>query len=384
MKRRMFWLMWITYASFYLGRVNLSVAIPGIMAEFGWTRTTVGAVGTALFWAYAVGQLVNGYLGDRLGSKVTVAIGLVASAAFNLTFGWQAALGTMIVVWALNGYFQACGWGPIVKMLANWFPIEERGRAAGRLGTSYILGGAISVMVAGVVVPLGWRWTFLVPALLMSLSAIHWLGKAVNAPPGQPSDYREVLKIDVGEVLGNQRVWRMGFALFCANILRYGFLTWAPTYLFEECGAPVGVAAYKSVVFPIAGALGAVTAGWLSDRVFGARRAPVAGIALALAGLLAMLFPGMPSIVVLALIGFAVFGAHPLIVGATPMDCGTTSMASFATGLIDCIGYIGAGLTGVGTGLLVDNFGWNAGFWFWIGAAFLGAALMGWQTLCER
>jgi len=75
-QRRIFVILWITYASFYLGRVNFSVALPGIMADFGWTRTDVGAIGTALFWAYAIGQFINGQLGDRLGARVMITVGL--------------------------------------------------------------------------------------------------------------------------------------------------------------------------------------------------------------------------------------------------------------------------------------------------------------------
>ena len=78
----------------------------------------------------------------------------------------------------------------------------------------------------------------------------------------------------------------------------------------------------------------------------------------------------------LASIGFFVFGSHVLIVAAAPMDYGTRKAASAATGLIDCLGYIGAGLTSFGTGWLVDNWGWNAGFTLWVGAAFAGAGIM--------
>ena len=119
---RIFFVLWITYASFYLGRVNFSVAMPGIMAEFGWTRADVGAIGTALFWAYAVGQFINGQLGDRYGARVLITIGLTISALMNLLFGFSQALGMMIIIWAVNGYAQSMGWAPIVKTLANWFP----------------------------------------------------------------------------------------------------------------------------------------------------------------------------------------------------------------------------------------------------------------------
>jgi len=84
---RVFLVLWITYASFYIGRVNFSVALPGIMAEFGWTKADVGAIGTALFWAYAIGQFINGQLGDKFGSRVIITVGLTVSALMNLSFG---------------------------------------------------------------------------------------------------------------------------------------------------------------------------------------------------------------------------------------------------------------------------------------------------------
>ena len=59
-------LCWGTYAAYYLGRVNLAVALPAIQDEFGWSRAAVGLIGAALYWTYAAGQLVNGHLGDRI------------------------------------------------------------------------------------------------------------------------------------------------------------------------------------------------------------------------------------------------------------------------------------------------------------------------------
>jgi OPA family glycerol-3-phosphate transporter-like MFS transporter len=404
-QRRIFVVLWITYASFYLGRVNFSVALPGIMADFGWSRGNVGAIGTALFWAYAIGQFINGQLGDRLGARILMTVGLIASALFNLLFGFSQTLEAMIVIWALNGYVQSMGWAPAVKTLANWFPPRVRGKMSGRLGTSYILGGAISVALAGfIVVRLDWRAAFFAPCVLLLLSALYWYLGAKNSPEGaglpaleefegevKPSedaiagstDKYLGLRFTLKNSIGNSRVWLMGWGLFFVNIVRYGFLTWAPTYLFETQKAGIDKAAYSSVIFPLVGALGAVFAGWATDRWFQSRRAPVAAISMVLAGGLSWLYRfAVPEgqwflgLVTLAAIGFAVYGAHVLIVAAAPMDFGTRKAAAAATGFIDGWGYLGAGLQGAGTGLLVDRWGWNAGFSFWITSAFLAAGLM--------
>ena len=157
--------MWITYASFYLLRVNISIAMPEIMQEFSLTKTNMGLVLSSLFLLYAVGQFINGQLGDKLNSRRIITLGLLSSAVLNIIFGFTGGLlGLMVVIWGLNGYFQSMGWGPTVKAMANWFPVKVRGKTAGRLGTSYILGGAISWLLAGTIIKyFNWRFTFFSP-----------------------------------------------------------------------------------------------------------------------------------------------------------------------------------------------------------------------------
>jgi len=66
------------------------------------------------------------------------------------------------------------------------------------------------------------------------------------------------------------------------------------------------------------------------------------------------------SLVILLFIGFFTFGPHVLLVAALPVDLGSRKAASSVTGVIDAMGYVGASLTGVGTGYLIDNYSWNA------------------------
>ena len=104
-RTRIFIFAWIGYASFYLCRANLSIAIPLIMEEFNFTKTQVGSVGSALFFAYAIGQVVNGQLGDLIGARRLVTIGIITSALSNIMFGFAGSLSTMVLVWGINGYY---------------------------------------------------------------------------------------------------------------------------------------------------------------------------------------------------------------------------------------------------------------------------------------
>ena len=385
---------------FYVGRVNMSIAIPGIMDEYGYDKTTMGLILTALFGAYAFGQFVNGQLGDKFGGRIMVSLGLILSAVFNLLFGFSSIFTAMVVIWALNGYVQSMGWAPTVKTVANWFPRRIRGRIGGVLGSSYQIGNALSWLLAGLLAAyLDWRWLFYVPAIILAAAAVHWYVRGRNAPEvvGLPSleeeednkvreealpDHHLGFRYTLGAVLSSPHIWCMAFGLFFLNIVRYGFMDWAPTYMFEVQKAHISVAAYKAMAIPLAGSLGAIFAGWLSDKVFHLRRAPASAIMLLALVFFTWLFPQIPganwvaSLAVLIMVGFLTYGPHVAIVTYAPMDFGTRKAAASAAGFIDGMGYIGAALTGVASGFLADHFGWNAAFYLWMGGAFGAAVLM--------
>lgn len=400
-RKRILFTVWITYAAFYLGRVNMSVAIPGILQEFNITKTQIGIVLSSLFTLYAIGQFVNGQLADKFGARKLVTTGLLMSAILNAIFGFTPNFITgMALIWALNGFFQAMGWSPSVKTIANWFPPEKRGRKAGLLGTSYQIGSAASWALAGFVVGMfGWRWAFWIPSILLVLFAIHFFIRVRNAPEevGLPSIEEEsngILKekekrkdehlgfwFTIKTVLTRKRVWVVALGLFCLNIVRYGFMDWAPTYLFEVQQAHISTAAFKAMIIPIAGSLGAIYAGWMSDKFFKSKRAPIAAIMLYILAIFCFLYPKLPptdwiiGLIFLAIIGFMTYGPHVLMVTTMPMDFGTRKAAASAAGFIDGWGYIGAAITGVASGWLIDNFGWNYAFYLWVLGA-VGAAIL--------
>lgn len=404
-RKRVFISLWIAYASFYLCRVNISIAIPGILEEYNLTKTAMGAVLTALFFAYAVGQFINGQLGDKFGARKLLTFGAIVSAILNLVFSvLPGIVSLMALVWGLNGYFQSMGWSPSTKTIANWFPLKMRGKITGLFGSCYQFGNAASWALAGFVVGIfGWRFAFVIPAIVFIIVAIQWYINGRDAPEelGLPTveecndgvmeqkdcqkDEHLGFRYTIRAVLSNPRIWMVGFSLFGLNIIRYGFMDWAPTYMFEVEKATISTAAYKALAIPLAGSLGALFAGWASDKFFNSRRAPI--MVIMLAGLmgLTILYPQLKhfhwiwSLLCLIAIGFTIYGPHVMICATIPMDYASRKAAASAAGFIDGFGYFGAALTGVISGFLVDNYGWNAAFYFWVVGVFIAIILMAFQ-----
>ncbi|PQP33893.1 MFS transporter, partial [Desulfobacteraceae bacterium SEEP-SAG9] len=132
--------------------------LPGLTAEFGYSKTLLGLLGTALFIMYSIGQFINGQLGDKFGARKLVFTGMIVSAALNIVFSFSTAFAFMLVVWGLNGYFQSMGWSPQVKTMANWFTVKQRGKWMGFMGSCYQIGNAYSWLLASFIAAnYGWR-----------------------------------------------------------------------------------------------------------------------------------------------------------------------------------------------------------------------------------
>ena len=145
---------------------------------------------------------------------------------------------------------------------------------------------------------------------------------------------------------------------------------------------PALQATWMAVGVPLAGAVGAVFAGWATDHFWGTRRAPLivfmlvalAGVTLVVAHLPAGSTAALAACLLVA--GAAFGGADILLVGTLAMDIASRKGAGAAVGFIDAMGYLGAAVTGAGGGWLAQHYGWNATFLAWAAAASVAVPLM--------
>ena len=383
-KLRIFIFAWIGYALFYFCRANFSIAIPGIISEFGYTKTELGAVGSALFFAYAIGQVINGQFGDLIGARRLVTIGIIVSSISNFIFGFLGGIVQMMIVWGINGYFQSMGWSPNVKLIGNWFPLKQRGKIMGIFGSCYQVGNALSWLLSGFLASnYGWRYVFWIPSLIFGLSSImyYW---AIRDNPNNVSEKLDSigLRNTLKETLNNKWIWFVSFSFFFVDIVRYGFFVWAPSFLFEVQNAPITVASLKVAIIPIIGSLGAVISGWITQRFMSDRRGFIASILLFLLGIFSWIYPLIPvdlwihGVLCFAIIGFCTYGSHVLMVATMPVDLSKKGCSASATAFIDGFGYLGATVVSIVSGWLIDNYGWSVSFTFWIISAFIAGLLL--------
>ena len=397
-QHQVMWTVWFTYGAFYFCRTNISAAVPGLKDSvadggLGFTEIQVGYILASLKIAYAAGQLLNGQLSELLSPRKMLTIGMFATAALNIAFGMQTAAYFMLFIWACNGYSQSLGWTPCVRVLANWFPVTQRGKVIGFVGTGYQLTLGMTWMVAGFSAEyFGWRGAMIVPAGVMIVAAVAMLF-LLEERPGTGEDAAVSSKLPVESpnsafenfllTILNYRLWLLGISLGLLNACRYGFLDWGLAHLTDVQETGVGKAALKYAVLPCGAIAGSYVAGWASDRFFGSRRAPVTCILLIALGLLTLTYDSVArtsvplTLGLLVLIGFCIYGPQVLLVGTAPADLAKKGTSAAAAGFVNSLGYVGAATGDVVTGRALAEFGWERAIYLWAAWAFAAAVAVG-------
>ncbi len=366
------------YLFYYTGRQTFGFAIPGIQADLGLEKQTLGLISAALLWAYAGGQMINGNLGDKFGGRRMMCLGAVVSFLLNWLTSFGIGFKSLAAAWGLNGLAQSMGWAPGSRLVSNWFGAHERGRAFGMYvlaaGLSSVLSFITSLIVLDVL-HLNWRWIFRLPVILMLLGGfIVWL-IARDRPSARgfadlpdeagqtTSAATETAWQRYGVALKNGRLLLAGFAIGFQNTVRYGLLIWVPVYFLGEDFKNDPLGKWISIALPVGMALGAVTSGWISDRFCGSRRSGVISSFMLLAAVAAvgmyLLPPGhILGVPVLFLAGFFAYGPQSAFWALAP-DLLGRSRAGTAVGVMNFFAYAMAGLGEPFIGWMVQHNPWG-------------------------
>ena len=383
----------LAYAVYYFCRVNISMALPSMESSLGLTKTQLGIITSALQIAYGIGKFGNGILADRMNPRYFMAFGLFASGVVNILFGLQASFITLVVLWCMNGWFQSMGFPPGARLLSHWFSPSEHGRMFSLYGCSHQVGAAIILIAAGYIVGHkwifgeSWQYVFLLPGAFAVILAFLVLNRLRDIPESMGLPPVEKYRRDITDqktlaaveeqasvketllkyVLNNRNVWFMAFGNFFLYIARYGALTWAPSYISQAKDVSITKAGLITAFFEIMGILGMLTAGWVSDKLFKARRGPIMAIYMFTLSFCLFFFwiapPGQPLLytVLLGICGFLVYGPLMLVSVAAINFTGKKAAAT-AAGFTGFWGYMGATASGIGVGWAAHHYGWHIGF----------------------
>lgn len=400
----------VGYAGFYLIRNNVSLVAPLLIEDKGLSTIGIGLIANAVLFAYGLSKFFMATLSDRSNARLFLPIGLALSALTNLFVAFVPWVSGTIAVFAtvmfLNGWFQGMGWPASGRVLVHWFSTNERGWKTSIWNTAHNVGAAgLGVAAAAALAWTAddWRAAFWFPAVIALVVAvvafvlIRDTPESEGLPPiEEHRDDPAKVEIDEGgddqpsmwqfvrnHVLTNRVIVLLAVANVFVYALRYGVLNWITVYLADTRGAEISDGITGFVVFELAGIVGTLLCGWISDKVFRGYRAGTGMLFMALTAVALVAYWQVPtsaplwiSIALVAVIGGLIYGPVMLI-GLQAIDLSPRQVAGTAAGFTGLFGYLlGATLASSGVGVMVHAFGWDVTFAVLTVCALLVVAIM--------
>lgn len=344
--------------------------------------------------------------------------------------------GILLVV---NNMFQGAGFPPCARLLTHWIPPHQLATKMSVWNTSHSIGASLAAILCGYIMghagmnmsnnpeivariasnlgadmsdPVAaanvmasaahfgaWRWCFWIPAIIALVGAIGLFIGLRDTPTsvGLPelagteskskskdksAEHKEFLR---KKVFGNKLIWILAVANFFVYVVRFSVLDWGPTFLKEARGMSLTSAGWTVAVFEIAGILGMLVSGWVTDHLFEGRAHRTCVFCMIGTAICMTIFWMLPAtvadiipVIVLAMAGFFIYGPQALI-GIAAANQATKKASATANGLTGIFGYASVAISGLGVGALVDwinrinpGKGWDYVFLLMIGMALIG------------
>lgn len=397
-RRLIFTGIFVGYGAAYLIRKNFSLAMPYLI-EQGFTKGQLGLALTALAVAYGFSKFLMGNVSDRSNPKYFLAAGLIISTIATFMLGlssWAlSSIAAILILMFINGWAQGMCYPPCGRVLAHWYSVKERGLVMSFWNVAHNLGGGLIGVLAilGMSIFGQWQSLFYFPAIVVVVCTVVVLFTVKDTPQsvGLPSieDYHNkchtkkciaetekraaeeeltAREIFLKHIFNNKAIWLLSIANIFVYFVRYGVLDWAPTYLSEVKDFDYKGQGWAYFLYEYAGIPSILLCGYISDKFFRNKRAPVIVICMILVIFSILLYwlnpPGNYIIdnIALVSVGFLIYGPVVLI-GMQALDVVYKKAVGTATGLTGFFGYMG-GTVGANAlmGYVVQYCGWDAGF----------------------
>jgi sugar phosphate permease len=357
----------------------------------------IGSITSLGVLAYAIGKLFLTGLGDYWGGRRNFLIGVGGATLFTLLFATGGALPVFTLAWIGNRLTQSVGWAGLIKVSSKWFNYSSYGTIIGILSISYLVGDALARQQMSMLIEHGYGWR----ALFVFAGVVAGIALAANllflresrldeghpeaipnplnlfaATEAAPASIRALLV----PLLRSRAFLLVCLLSFACTIIRETFNAWNPDYL-HDLGFSMSRSASLSAIFPAAGAVSVLFAGWVSDKLGLTGRSLLlfSGLSATVAALLVLAFmhPGSSvtgAPVLIGLIGFCLLGPYSYLGGAFALDFGGKQASAASSGLIDGVGYLGGVLAGDSVARIARDLGWERVFMA-LAAVSAGAAL---------
>ena len=391
--KKIAYLLAVVYFTSYCMRVNLTVMLVKICSEMQVEKSALAIVITGLTVAYGTGQIISGFLGDRVKPQHIIPAGLALAVLCNVGIFFASTIPVMTVIWSVNGFAHALLWPPIVRLMSTHLSTEDYSFAAVRVNQ----GSSVATIALYLFCPLllgvmEWRTIMLLCAAWGAVMIVLWF--ILYPRVFKKADVREE-KADSTTPVPEQKALPVPLYIFGAlamimpgimmqGMLRDGVTNWMPSFLLETFGLSEENSIVSTVILAIFTMISYSAFSALQKRFFknevSCAAAIFGGSALVCSALFLVnaFLPEaalVPSLILMALTVAAMHGVNLMLIAIVPRRFVPFGKVSTYSGILNACTYVGAAISTYGFAALAETFDWNFTILTWVAISLVGSAL---------
>jgi len=373
----------VSYLAVYIARNILGAVTPQMISE-GFSEIYIASISSTYFIFYAIGQLINGAIGDRIKAKYMICAGLLFAGISNFVFSQIAHIQNIApIAYALTGFFLSMIYGPMTKVVSESTELKY----ATRCSLGYTFASFFGSPMAGVLATfLSWQATFAVSsATLVAMAAICFSffllferSGIVKYPQRRKKDESSETQSGGIRSLLEHKIVKFAIISIITGVIRTSVVFWLPTYFFQYLGFGEQI---SSTIFTVATLIISFTA---FVAVFTYENTgknihfcvflffSIAAVCFA-----ALYFVKYPIVnIILIILGImASNSAASVLWSIYCPSLRDTGMVSSATGFLDFLSYMAAAAANIIFASAVTVIGWGNLILVWLGLMLIGVAI---------
>lgn len=370
----------ISYLAVYVVKNTLSAVSPQLLEDGVFSTEYIGRASSLYFISYAIGQLFNGILGDRIKARYMISFGLGLAGVTTLIFSRLSALPELaLVVYALTGLFLSMIYAPMTKVVSENTNLLYATRCNMGYNFASFLGSPTAGMLAAV---LSWQSVFTVSGVVAVIMAVccfafflYFEKKGIVSYNKYPRQARAKGSI---KVLLERQIVKFTIISLLTGIIRTSVVFWLPTYLSQYLGFSPQISATIYTVITLA--LSANT--FLVIFVYERLRHNMDLTILLMFSLSSVCFllvfllkAPVWNIILLVLAIMSSNGAATMLWSRYCPSLRDTGMVSTATGFLDFVSYMAASISSTLFANAVSTIGWGNLILVWMGLVLIGVII---------
>lgn len=378
----------IVYFTSYITRNNFATVVLEIVNAEGFLKSEISIVVIGSISSYAMGQLVIGFLSQKIEPKWLIFSGILFTSILNLVIPLCNTITSMALVWFVNGFAQSMLWAPMIKILTEYLENKAFRDTIAKVSIASLL----STIAMHLIFPIcifyaDWKMIFYLSGILGFIATFIWyfgfdkvdehrnkygyINKETTEPRGifeKAHQKNPLLSVGMLYII---------IGVIMRGVLKDGISMWIPSFIFESYEIPSYFSILLSVILPIFGILSVKIAMLVYNKV---NKDEILGSAIffALAFFAAIVmritytFGAVLALVLAAIITSSTYGVGLMLGSILPSRFEKYGRVASVAGIINFFIYVGSAISTYGTAKLTELYGWNFTILSWAFFALIG------------